>query len=79
MKSLGTFLIAINLIFGTGASAADWVTYEGKTGPGGIPCQLNIDYQLVPSLPDDALYFHAQYRQATPNVAHTESKKNLGR
>ncbi|HVP48285.1 MAG TPA: glycoside hydrolase family 172 protein [Bryobacteraceae bacterium] len=37
----------------------------------------NIDYQLVPSLPDDTLYFHAQYRQATPNVAHTESDKNL--
>ncbi|HUJ20715.1 MAG TPA: glycoside hydrolase family 172 protein [Bryobacteraceae bacterium] len=36
----------------------------------------NIDYQLVPSLPDDALYFHAQYRQATPNVAHNESDKN---
>ena len=29
----------------------------------------NIDYQLVPSLPDDALYFHAQYRQAAPNTA----------
>jgi len=29
----------------------------------------NIDYQIVPSLPDDALYFHAQYRQATPNKA----------
>jgi hypothetical protein len=29
----------------------------------------NIDYQLVPALPSDALYFHAQYRQATPNVA----------
>jgi hypothetical protein len=28
----------------------------------------NIDYQLLPSLPDDAMYFHAQYRQATPNV-----------
>ncbi len=27
----------------------------------------NIDYQLVPSLPDDAMYFHAQYRQKTPN------------
>ncbi len=36
----------------------------------------NIDYQLVPSLPDDTLYFHAQYRQATPNTAHTESDKN---
>ena len=29
----------------------------------------NIDYQIVPSLPDNALYFHAQYRQATPNIA----------
>jgi hypothetical protein len=37
----------------------------------------NIDYQLVASLPDDALYFHAQYRQATPNAAHTESDKNV--
>ncbi|MGC9970776.1 MAG: glycoside hydrolase family 172 protein [Bryobacteraceae bacterium] len=29
----------------------------------------NIDYLLTPSLPDDALYFHAQYRQAAPCVA----------
>ena len=29
----------------------------------------NIDYQRVPSLPDRALYFHAQYRQAAPNTA----------
>jgi len=29
----------------------------------------NIDYQLVPSLPERSLYFHAQYRQATPNHA----------
>ncbi len=29
----------------------------------------NIDYQLVPALPSQALYFHAQYRQATPNRA----------
>jgi len=36
----------------------------------------NIDYQLVPSLPEDALYFHAQYRQATPNAAQTGSDKN---
>ena len=26
----------------------------------------NIDYQIVPSLPEDALYFHAQYRQSAP-------------
>ena len=29
----------------------------------------NIDYQIVRSLPEDVLYFHAQYRQATPNAA----------
>jgi hypothetical protein len=29
----------------------------------------NIDYKLVPSLPEDTAYFHAQYRQATPNIA----------
>ncbi len=27
----------------------------------------SIDYQLVPALPDEVLYFHAQYRQADPN------------
>lgn len=36
----------------------------------------NIDYKLVPSLPADALYFHAQYRQAAPNKAMTGSDKN---
>jgi hypothetical protein len=35
----------------------------------------NIDYQLVPSVPDRALYFHAQYRQANPNPA-VEEKLN---
>ncbi len=29
----------------------------------------NIDYRLVSSLPQDVMYFHAQYRQATPNTA----------
>jgi hypothetical protein len=29
----------------------------------------NIDYKLVPALPEDGLYFHAQYRQATPTPA----------
>jgi glutathione S-transferase len=29
----------------------------------------NIDYKLVPSLPENAVYFHAQYRQFTPNRA----------
>lgn len=29
----------------------------------------NIDYLEADAVPDDALYFHAQYRQAAPNVA----------
>ena len=41
----------------------------------------NIDYQLVPALSDRALYFHAQYRQMTPNVAvkypHPDKEINL--
>ncbi|HVN06550.1 MAG TPA: glycoside hydrolase family 172 protein [Bryobacteraceae bacterium] len=37
----------------------------------------NIDYQVVPSLPDDVLYFHAQYRQGTPNKVSSRGDKNL--
>jgi len=29
----------------------------------------NIDFQVVPGLPDDVLYLHAQYNQAAPCVA----------
>jgi hypothetical protein len=35
----------------------------------------NIDYMTVPSLPADTHYFHAQYRQATPNVAANHANK----
>ncbi len=41
----------------------------------------NIDYKLVAALPPDAMYFHAQYRQATPNPAvewaDPKNEKNL--
>ncbi|MBV8865011.1 MAG: DUF2961 domain-containing protein [Acidobacteriaceae bacterium] len=37
----------------------------------------NIDYKLVRALSADALYFHAQYRQATPNKAVQGVDKNL--
>jgi hypothetical protein len=40
------------------------VTNEGKQEVGSF--YSNIDYMTVPSLPDDALYFHAQYRQSAP-------------
>lgn len=38
----------------------------------------NIDWrQLASALPADTAYFHAQYRQATPNVAVEGAKTNL--
>jgi hypothetical protein len=46
-------------------SARITATNEGKHNVGAF--YSNIDYQIVPSLPDEVLYFHAQYRQATPN------------
>jgi len=37
----------------------------------------NIDYQSVPALPSDTLYFHAQYRQAAPCVPVTGEAAKL--
>jgi len=48
-------------------SARMVVANEGSARVGAF--YSNIDYQLVPALPERALYFHAQYRQATPNAA----------
>jgi Protein of unknown function (DUF2961) len=58
-------------------SARFTVTNEGKQDVGAF--YSNIDYQLVPTLPADAMYFHAQYRQNAPNVAiaATGPKVNL--
>jgi hypothetical protein len=50
-------------------SARITATNEGKQNVGAF--YSNIDYQIVPSLPDDALYFHAQYRQSAPAVPST--------
>ncbi len=50
-------------------SARMTVTNEGSQQVGAF--YSNIDYQLVPSLPADAMYFHAQYRQNAPEVAIT--------
>ncbi|HVY92528.1 MAG TPA: DUF2961 domain-containing protein, partial [Bryobacteraceae bacterium] len=50
-------------------SARITVTNEGAAQVGAF--YSNIDYQLVPSLPADAMYFHAQYRQKAPEVAVT--------
>lgn len=48
-------------------SARITITNEADTPIGAF--YSNIDYQIFPSLPDDAMYFHAQYRQKTPNIS----------
>lgn len=48
-------------------SARITVTNEGEKPVDAF--YSNIDYQLVKQVPEDALYFHAQYRQAAPNKA----------
>jgi len=48
-------------------SARITATNEGRESVGSF--YSNIDYQLVPSLPGNSLYFHAQYRQAAPHAA----------
>jgi hypothetical protein len=45
-------------------------TNEGKLDVGAF--YSNIDYQEVPALPDDVMYFHCQYRQSTPNKGTTD-------
>ncbi|MBS1852720.1 MAG: DUF2961 domain-containing protein [Acidobacteria bacterium] len=65
-------------------SARITVTNQGAEEVGDF--YSNIDYQLVPALPERTLYFHAQYRQAAPNLAevypagqrglNTDGKKN---
>lgn len=46
-------------------SARMTVTNEGAKTVGSF--YSNIDYQSVAAVPEDAMYFHAQYRQAVPN------------
>ena len=56
-------------------SARITVTNEGTLAVDSF--YSNIDYQLVSALPDNALYFHAQYRQAAPNRADAGATTNL--
>src|SRR5262249_14360837 len=60
---------ALNCYFAMPFRKSARITVENQ-GARRIPAfYSNIDYQLVPALPDRGLYFHAQYRQATPNPA----------
>jgi hypothetical protein len=56
-------------------SARFTVTNEGAGAVGSF--YSNIDYLSVPQLPDDALYFHAQYRQNAPCVPVTGPNPKL--
>ncbi|MCL6507732.1 MAG: DUF2961 domain-containing protein [Bryobacteraceae bacterium] len=56
-------------------SARITVTNEGKQNVNAF--YSNIDYMLVGELPADTLYFHAQYRQATPCVPATGEQARL--
>jgi hypothetical protein len=56
-------------------SARFTVTNEGRQDVGAF--YSNIDYMTVPRLPDDAMYFHAQYRQSAPCEAATGDAAKL--
>jgi hypothetical protein len=56
-------------------SARFTVTNESKDDIGAF--YSNIDYQTVPALPADALYFHAQYRQNAPCIPTTGDDRKI--
>lgn len=58
-------------------SAKITVTNEGSKPVGA--CYFNIEYRVYSKpLPEDTLYFHAQYRQATPNHGWTNQWQSNG-
>lgn len=69
---------ALNCYFSMPYRRSARITIENQGETAMDAFYSNIDYQSVPSLPEDALYFHAQYRQKTPNTAvHLPDGKNL--
>ena len=52
------------------------LTNEGRRKAGAVYWNMDLRAYKSP-LPPDTLYFHAQYRQAAPNRAWTESQLNL--
>jgi hypothetical protein len=56
-------------------SARFTVTNEGRRDVDAF--YSNIDYMTVPRLPEDAVYFHAQYRQSAPCEAVTGDAAKL--
>jgi hypothetical protein len=60
---------ALNCYFAMPFRKSARITVENQGAQRVRALYSNIDYQLVSSLPDRALYFHAQHRQAVPNEA----------
>jgi hypothetical protein len=69
-KSLNSYFV---MPYARGARLT--VTNEGKQEVGSF--YSNIDYQVLPALPADTLYFHAQYRQAAPCTPTTGEAARL--
>jgi len=60
---------ALNCYFAMPFQKSARITISNEGGKPVDAFYYNIDYQMVSSLPERSLYFHAQYRQATPNHA----------
>lgn len=58
---------ALNCYFAMPYRKAARITVTNESDDAVPSFYSNIDYKRVPALPDDLLYFHAQYRQATPS------------
>ncbi len=58
------------------SSALVTVTNEGPAPVAAF--YANLDYELVPQLPADTLYLHAQYRQAAPCTGWTDDWQSNG-
>jgi hypothetical protein len=69
---------ALNCYFAMPFRKSARITATNESSQAVTAFYSNIDYQLVPQLPDDSLYFHAQYRQAAPNAATTNDWKTNG-
>src|SRR5581483_4419621 len=68
---------SLNCYFAMPYRQAARMTVENQGGERVDAFYSNIDYKQLPSLPADALYFHAPYRQAAPCVAGSGAAKNL--
>jgi len=69
---------ALNCYFAMPFRKSARITATNESGRRVDAFYSNIDYQIVPALPDEVLYFHAQYRQAAPNKPTTNDWRTNG-